>query len=510
MSAGETTSERIARYEQYLSTSHLGKNLKRSSVRGGIAMVGATTATFIIGLAGTAVTARLLPPRDFGLLAMVATLTRLVEQFKDMGLAMATVQRSQITHQQVSYLFWVNTAIGVVAALFTALSAPLLAWFYGEPELNLITLALATAFAVSGIGVQHQALLQRRLQYRSIAVLRVLATGLGTAAGVLAAMGGWGYWSLVVMQLGTAAAQSALGWLFSPWRPTWVGDDVPDKRSLVAFGGQITAARFLVFITRNLDNVLIGKVWGDEALGLYAKAYQILMLPVQRLINPLTSVVVPALSRLQNDQRAYISYYQKALRTLSTLSMPVVVLCFIAAPELIGVVLGENWTGAVRIFQYLAPAAFAGSLNPTAWAWISLDQADRMLRWNMIATPVNVAAFVVGVPFGPEGVAIAFSAVQLVLRYFSVWYCFRGNFLSMGVLMAAVWHPTVAALAAGVLVWASASALVPPLPLPLLFALKGAYYTLVYLGIWLLLPGGAGALRETALLVREIRGKRKS
>jgi PST family polysaccharide transporter len=185
-----------------------------------------------------------------------------------------------------------------------------------------------------------------------------------------------------------------------------------------------------------------------------------------------------------------------------------VVICFVAAPELIGVVLGERWRGAVRIFQFLGPAAFAGALNPTAWAWISLNQADRMLRWNMISTPIIVASFVAGVRFGPEGVALAFSIAQTGLRYFGVAYCYRGNFLSMRILMQAVWQPTVASLGAGALIWGGAYAL-PPLSMPVLLVVKSLAYGLAYLGIWLALPGGPTALKQTALLVKELRSKSK-
>ena len=472
-------------------------------------MVTAQTATFLISTGGTAVLARILEPKDFGLIAMVATFTRLIEQLKDMGLGMATVQRREISHAQVSYLFWANSAVGLVASLLTTLAAPIVAWFYGEPKLTQVTMALSTAFLISGIGVQHQALQQRRLEYKIMAGSRIAAAAIGTAVGMLAAWAGAGYWALVAMQLGQAFAQTALAWVMSPWRPGPGWRTAPDKRLLIAFGSQVTGARLLGFLTRNFDNILIGKVWGDEALGLYAKAYQLLMLPVLRLINPLTSVVVPALSRLQHDPPAYISYYQRALRTLSILSMPVVVVCFITAPELIGVVLGERWTGAVRIFQYLGPAAFAGSLNPTAWAWISLNQPDRMLRWNLISTPIIVASFFAGIRFGPEGVAIAYSIAQTGLRYFGAAYCYRGNFLNMRILMAAVWQPTLASLVAGVLVWGLAYAVLPPLGMPILLVVKFIAYGLAYLGIWLALPGGPAALKHTALLVKELQSKRK-
>ena len=135
--------------DDHLSTAHLDSNLRRRSVRGGSAMVLSQVATLVFGLAGTAVLARVLTPADFGLIAMVATLTVLINNFSDLGLTMATVQRREISDDQVSFLFWTNVGVGAAAGLLTALLAPGLAWFYGEPELTDVTLVLATAFVVS-------------------------------------------------------------------------------------------------------------------------------------------------------------------------------------------------------------------------------------------------------------------------------------------------------------------------------------------------------------------------
>jgi PST family polysaccharide transporter len=276
----------------------------------------------------------------------------------------------------------------------------------------------------------------------------------------------------------------------------------------MAFGWRVTGTRMLTFVTRNLDNILIGKVWGDVALGYYARAYQILMLPVQQLINPLTNVVVPALSRLQTDQAAYIRYYQRCLRTLTTLTMPLVAICFVAADELIAVMLGPRWAASAPIFKWLAPAAFAGSFNPVGWAWVSLNQTDRMLRWTLIATPINALGFVLGVPFGVTGVAAAFSITQLVLRYFSISYCFKTNFLTFGVLVEATWQATAASLGALAIVF-GAFWFFPVHGLPiLLLLLKGGVYALCYLAIWWCLPGGRAALWETVLLVHDLRAAR--
>ncbi|MEO8177692.1 MAG: oligosaccharide flippase family protein [Deltaproteobacteria bacterium] len=492
--------------DAFLSTAHLSRNLRRRSVRGGVATLIGQGGTFAINLGGTAVLARMLSPRDFGLLAMVATFTRLIEQLKDMGLASATVSKQELSPAQVNYLFWINAALGGAAALAALLAAPAIAWFYGEPVLTGIACALGSGFFVAGLGVQHQALLQRQMRLSSLAMNKLVAAAVGTLAAVAAALWGAGYWSLVLMNVVTALAAAIGLWVVCGWRPSAPRRNVEGVQSLLAFGWHITGTRSLTFLTRNLDNILVGKVWGDVALGYYAKAYQILMLPVQQLINPLTTVVVPALSRLQHDQVAYIRYYQRSLRTLTTVTMPVVAVCFVASRELILVVLGARWEPCVGIFQWLAPAAFVGTFNPIAWAWVSLNQTDRMLRWTLIATPFYVAGFALGVPFGAEGVAAAFSLTQLALRYFSINYCFRANFLSFRILFEATWQATAASLGAALPVLAlSWLGVFSGLPLIVALLLKGVLYALVYFGLWWCLPGGRRALRETLSLWRDLR-----
>ena len=251
-----------SKYDRYLRTEHLEKDLGRLSVRGGAATVSAQfIRSFVIALASTAILARLLTPEDFGLLAMVAGFTNFLARFKDLGLAMATVQRKEINQGQVSTLFWVNAGLGILVTLLTAAVAPLVAWFYGEPRLVTIMLALAVAFVFGGLMVQHQALLQRQMKFTALAVVQIASTAIGAIAGVVTALFGAGYWALVIMQL-VAAVVMALGmWLVCGWRPGRPMRGV-GVRSMLAFGGNLTGANLLAYLIRNLDNILIGWCWG--------------------------------------------------------------------------------------------------------------------------------------------------------------------------------------------------------------------------------------------------------
>jgi len=170
-------------------------------------------------MASMMVLARLLLPQDFGLMAMVTAITGFLAVFADLGLSMATIQRPEISHVQLSTLFWVNAALGAGVMLVTVATAPAIAWFYGEPRLAWIALTLSGAFLVSGLAVQHQALLRRHMRFGVLAWIEISAVAAGAAAGVGLAWSGAGYWALVVMQLAVAAVATAGAWLMYRWRP---------------------------------------------------------------------------------------------------------------------------------------------------------------------------------------------------------------------------------------------------------------------------------------------------
>src|SRR6266404_5099344 len=205
-SAETVASKGIDASERHLSTDHLLTNLRQRTISSGLVTAAAQGAQFFLNLGYIMVLARLLVPQDFGLFAMVATVMGFLRIFQDAGLSMATVQRQEITHAQVSNLFWVNVAVGSVATLLVAASAPVVAWFYREPRLIGITLVLSITFVLASSAVQHIALLNRQMRFRAIAVIDILSMLAGYLIAVGMALSGCSYWALV----GASVAQVAI------------------------------------------------------------------------------------------------------------------------------------------------------------------------------------------------------------------------------------------------------------------------------------------------------------
>jgi PST family polysaccharide transporter len=425
------------------NTDHLKTDLKGRSVRGGVVTASAQAVRFLLQTGSTMVLARLLTPGDFGLIAMVAVFTGFVGLFKDLGLSMATVQRLEINHAQVNSLFWINFAVGVLLTALSAALAPAVAWFYGEPQLAVITAAIAVTFIFTGLSAQHLALMRRQMRYTLLACVQVSSMLAGIIAAIFLAWYGAGYWALVALTAATEIANTVLVWALSPWRPGWPrlsGDIWP----MVRFGGNLTGFNIVNYFTRHMDSFLIGAKWGASPLGIYSKAYGLLLLPLNQVNAPIGAVAIPALSRLQDDPERYRRYYCRVVQLVAYLTMPLVVLLAVLSDEVVAVVLGDQWLPAASIFRIFAFFAIAQSIaGTTGWVMVSLAQADRMFRWGLLQSTTLVAAFIVGLPWGPYGVAMAATICFCCLTVPTMAFAYRKSPVRLMDVWGAVWRPFV-------------------------------------------------------------------
>ena len=203
----------------HFDVNKIKKDLKSRSVRGGTATVFGQFANFVIHTGSTIVLARLLMPADFGLIAMVTAVTGFANLFKDLGLSEATIQKDIITHEQVNALFWINMMVSISIFVLVVLMSPVIAWFYSEPRLAKISIAMSIVFLLGGAATQHQALLKRQMRFIALAVIRTVSLSAGVIAAIVGAAVGFRYWALVLMHT-TSALVFTLGvWILCDWRP---------------------------------------------------------------------------------------------------------------------------------------------------------------------------------------------------------------------------------------------------------------------------------------------------
>ncbi len=423
--------------------------LGRSAARGAAALVGARVGGTALSLVATAILARFVAPADFGTVAMVTSILALARALEEIGFGEAMVQRERISEAQVSGLFWLNAASGAALTLAFLASAPLIGGFYGRPELVPIAFSLAPLFLLSALGGQHRAWMRRHFRFKALARAQLAGVAGGAVAGVGAALAGLGLWALVAQQLAGATTLLLASWFGSGFRPSRPAR-TPGMRPLVAFGSQLALSQMLVALTRNVDSIMIGRFVGPAALGAYDRAFQLMSLPGTQLNQPLGAAIVPALSRLQDDPEGYRALYRRALGGAATIAFPVAVFLGVAAPAIIGVLLGPAWSESATLLRALAPTCLLVSLNvATGWVYQSLGRTGTQLAWTVFAAIVTIASMAVGIRHGALGVALALSASRLALRLPAILICFRGTPLELRDIGAAIGTPALAALAGG-------------------------------------------------------------
>ncbi len=445
--------------DSFFDTSNVMSALKNKALRGGILTLSARISGQMVRLISIVILARLLKPEDFGLFAMIATITGFLMLFSDLGLSHATIQRAQIDHRQISNLFWVNSGVGLLAAVLTILIAPAIAWFYGEGRLLWPAITLSAGFIFAGLTVQHQALLQRQLRFSVLAIVNITGCILGVITAVVSALLGAKIWALVLMPLSDGVFRMAAIWFFCPWRP-----GRPCRRSKVGgmlrFGGNLTGFNVVNYFSRHMDHVLIGWYWGAATLGLYNRAYALLLLPIRQISMPLSTVAIPTLSRLQNDPERYRRYYLKAVSLIARFTIPVIIFLIVMSGEVIQLVLGEKWAGAGRIFGVLGISALIQPvLNTTGWLFVSSGRTDRMFRWGIVSSICIILSFVIGLPYGVVGIAWAYTVCILLLAIPALWYSSLGTSVSLSDIFNVMRAPLTAIIPSAMLLIYSRSLL---------------------------------------------------
>lgn len=439
--------------QDFFDTTRLNKDLKKRSLRSGAVTLSSQGAKFVIQLGSTMILARILTPDDYGIMAMVVAITGFASLFINLGLSTAVVQRAEVNHEQISTLFWLNTSIGALVTVIVAAMSPLVAWFYDVPELKAVVLALSLNFLINGLGVQHHALLNRQMRFVAIAVIQVVSMLAGIGVAIFAALEGFGYWALVLNSLTASLVIVVGGWIAAGWWPGLPRRDA-GVGDMVRFGSDVVGFNIINYFSRNLDNVLIGRFYGSGALGLYSKAYQLLMMPINNLRDPMTRVAMPALSRLQNDPGRYRNYYMKFVSILAFVSMPLMVFLFVCSDQIVGLLLGSQWLGASDLFRILAVAAF---IQPVSTTWglilLSTGKSKRYFRWGVINSVAISIAFGCGLAWGARGIASAYTLATYLLLYPTLTYAMTESPVKIHDFFISISKPLFASLGMGIGCW---------------------------------------------------------
>lgn len=368
----------------------------------------------LIQMASVVVLSRLLAPEDFGLIAMVAVAVSLGELLRDFGMTTSGLRARSLSQTQASNLFWVSSALGLVAGIAVAASTPLLVWIYDEPRLTSLAPVLAIAIVVHGVQAQIQVQLARSYRYLNLVATDVIAQLIGFGLAVVGVFIGWGYWALVAQTLGSAISLLVLRWSLLKWVPSRPRRRA-NSRHLLVSGADFGLAQVLTFAAKNTDTVMIGALWGASPLGLYNRAFQLLTTPISRLLSPLSSVIVPTINAVRAEGGNVANYYLRIQTLIGFGIIGVFAMAGGSAVTLIPLALGAAWSGATPIFQILSLGGMALGLSQVSyWIFITEGKSRELLKYNLVTKTGTVALVVLGSLISVEGTAWAYSVALLL------------------------------------------------------------------------------------------------
>ncbi len=427
-----------------------GAALKRAAVRGAGMTVFSSALSLGIQIIATVVLARILTPKDFGLVAMVTTFSLLLSNFGINGVTEAIVQQEKIDRMQASNLFWMNLGCGVLLTVGFAASGTLLAKFYAEPLVAAVTRGVAFSILLTSVSVVHLALLKRAMRFSTMAKNDVIAKTASVFTSVVLGCAGWGYWALVAGVCALPLSTSMGAFYLCRWIPGRPRRETATG-TMLKFA-MFTYGRFSVnYFARNLDNLLIGSRFGAPALGFYKKAYDLFSLPASQLVSSISVVAVAALSRARNDVAQFRQYLLAAMAVMTLLGMWIAGDLTLVGSDLIRVLLGPGWEETGKIFTLFAPGIGAMMLYGThGWIHLAIGRADRWLQWGLIEWSVTIMLFLAALHWGPHGFAVAWCVSFWILVLPAMQFAGAPIEIRAKHVIATAWRYVAAALAAGI------------------------------------------------------------
>ncbi len=363
--------------------------------------------------------ARLLTPADFGLIGMIIVFTGFAHVLSDPGFASALIQKKDIDESHLSSVFWLNILLGILLSVFFLSLSTFVAGFYNEPRLSAIVALIASIFFIQSFKMVPLTLLIRSLEFRKLAVVDTITTLFAGVTAIVLALSGRGVWSLAWQAVVSAFASMIIVWLVSGWKPRLLFE-FGAIRELLKFSMNLFGFNVCNYWARNIDNLLIGKFIGSAGLGIYSRAYDILLMPVNQISATVGQVMFPSLSKIKDDKERFRDVYLEAMSGVAFIAFPLMMGLFVVADSFVLALYGEKWSQMIPIVKVFCLLGVIYSIAATAgWIYNSQGRTDLFFRWGLFSNAVVAASIIVGVIIGtPVAVALCFAIASGIIHIY--------------------------------------------------------------------------------------------
>ncbi|HKU59902.1 MAG TPA: lipopolysaccharide biosynthesis protein [Gemmatimonadales bacterium] len=391
-----------------LTTQGAPPDLKQKTGASILWMIARTGSDFLLSFAIFALLARTLGPAAFGAFALAVAFAEFGRILPNTGLVSAISRARQVTPTMADTVFWSTLALAGVLAVGIALIARPLASAFGAPEVAPLLTALGCILPISAAGATHLALLLREFGHRVMATRSIASNLAGGGAALVAAWYGWGAWSLVVQRGVTEAVAALMVWRAYPWRPGRRYSRAV-LRDVAGFSSSMTVTSVLFTVLVRLQDLVVGRMIGVAAVGVYRTAWRTVDLISQTAIMPFSQVSLPVLARLQDDLPGFAKAYLRIVRVSSALALPAIIGFAVLAPDAIALVFGSRWAASAGIARILGLMAVPFTLNYFAGPALAAVNRSGTLAW-IAALQVALTAIltVLAAPYGLQAIASAY------------------------------------------------------------------------------------------------------
>lgn len=363
------------------------------------------------------VLARLLTPNDFGLFAILMIFVSFMQMFADMGTGAALIHIKNPSERLLSSVFYFNVFVGFLLCAIMIIASGSLSVFFEKPQLKELLQIVSVIFIIASFVIVQKTLFDKELDFKYITLIESFSALLGLLIGIVSAIQGMGIYSLLNQILATNIIRALLIWLYSDWRPI-LHFALEDIKHIWEFTRNLSLFNVLSYFERNADNFLIGKFLGSPALGIYSVAYRIMLYPIQNVSMTLMRILFPAFAQIQDDNEKFQKAYLRVIFFIALISFPIMIGLMATSDIFVRVLFGDKWKGLDLLLIILAPIGMIQSIVTTTGAiYMAKGNTGTLLRIGIINTIVTVSFFVLGLPYGVEGVALFYMFSNLVMLY---------------------------------------------------------------------------------------------
>lgn len=396
------------------------KDLRSATANGAKLVMAGQLVRIVIQTLSVVVLARLLSPSDYGYFALALTVVSLGEVFRDFGLSTAAIQAPTLSRGQQSKLLWLNLGLGVALALACSVIGPMVTASGPYSGAGELLRGMAWAFVINGFLAQYRADLSRRLRFRQLVISDICGLSVGVILAIITAVLGAGVWALVFQQVGGLLVTAVLAVAFAGWLPgKW--DRAADIKPMLRFGLGMVGTQLVGYLNNNVDTFVVAARAPADQLGSYNRAYQLLMQTLNQLRNPTTTIAVPVLSKLQGGGEEANRMLVRGQAALGYTLVAGTAFAAGAAPAIIDLALGPQWSQSATIFAILGVAgAFQTVGFVNYWVFVSRGLSGRLFGYSLVSVSIRVACVLVGSHWGVVGVAAGYAlapAIDLPLSY---------------------------------------------------------------------------------------------